>query len=44
VNKQANGEVGLMAVEHGLHVLVETPIAVRLSEADAIVARFARMG
>ena len=23
----ANGEVGLMAVEHGLHVLLETPIA-----------------
>jgi predicted dehydrogenase len=33
----ANGEVGLMAVEHGLHVLLETPIAHKLSEADAIV-------
>jgi predicted dehydrogenase len=44
VNKQANGEVALMAVEHGLHVLVETPIAVRLSEADAIIAAAARRG
>lgn len=34
----ANGEVGLMAVEHGLHVLLETPIAHELSEADAIIA------
>ena len=34
----ANGEVGLMAVEHGLHVLLETPIAHKLSEADAIIA------
>ncbi len=34
----ANGEVGLMAVEAGLHVLLETPIAHRLSEADRIVA------
>lgn len=33
----ANGEVGLMAVEAGLHVLLETPIAHRLSEADAII-------
>ena len=33
----ANGEVGLMAVEHGLHVLLETPIAHKLSEADAII-------
>src|SRR5437763_4023511 len=33
----ANGQVGLMAVEHGLHVLLETPIAHRLSEADAII-------
>jgi predicted dehydrogenase len=37
VNYQANGEVGLMAVEHGLHVLLETPIAHKLSEADAII-------
>ncbi|MGB3714302.1 MAG: Gfo/Idh/MocA family oxidoreductase [Candidatus Promineifilaceae bacterium] len=34
----ANGEVGLMAVEHGLHVLLETPISHKLSEADAIMA------
>ncbi len=33
----ANGQVGLMAVEHGLHVLLETPIAHKLSEADAIL-------
>jgi predicted dehydrogenase len=33
----ANGEVGLMAVEAGLHVLLETPIAHRLSEADRII-------
>ncbi len=33
----ANGEVGLMAVEAGLHVLLETPIAHQLSEADAII-------
>jgi predicted dehydrogenase len=34
----ANGQVGLMAVEHGLHVLLETPIAHKLTEADAIIA------
>lgn len=33
----ANGEAGLMAVEHGLNVLLETPIAHKLSEADAII-------
>ena len=33
----ANGEVGLMAIEAGLHVLLETPIAHKLSEADAII-------
>ena len=33
----ANGQVGLMAVEHGLHVLLETPIAHKLAEADAII-------
>ena len=38
VNYHANGEVGLMAVHSGLHVLVETPIAHKLSEADAIIA------
>ena len=40
----ANGQVGLMAVEHGLHVLLETPIAHKLSEADAIIAAAARRG
>ncbi|MBI1280407.1 MAG: gfo/Idh/MocA family oxidoreductase [Anaerolineaceae bacterium] len=34
----ANGEVGLMAVEAGLNVLLETPIAHQLSDADAIIA------
>jgi predicted dehydrogenase len=38
VNYHANGEVGLMALEAGLHVLLETPIAHKLSEADAIIA------
>ena len=38
VNYHANGQVGLMAVEAGLHVLVETPIAHKLSQADAIIA------
>ncbi len=40
----ANGQVGLMALEHGLHVLLETPIAHKLSEADAIIAAAARQG
>lgn len=40
----ANGEVGLMAVEAGLHVLLETPIAHRLSEADAIIAAARQRG
>jgi predicted dehydrogenase len=39
----ANGEVGKMAVEHGLHVLLETPIAHKLSEADSII-QTARQG
>ena len=34
----ANGEVGRMIVESGLHALLETPIAHKLSEADAIIA------
>jgi NAD(P)-dependent dehydrogenase (short-subunit alcohol dehydrogenase family) len=38
VNYGANGVVGLMAVEAGLNVLLETPIAHKLSEADAIIA------
>lgn len=33
----ANGQAGLMAVQAGLNVLVETPIAHKLSEADAII-------
>ena len=33
----ANGMVGLLAVECGLHVLLETPIAHKLAEADAII-------
>lgn len=38
VNYHANGEVGLMAVQAGMHVLLETPIAHKLREADAIIA------
>ena len=37
VGYHANGEVGLMALQAGLHVLLETPIAHKLSEADAII-------
>jgi predicted dehydrogenase len=44
VTYSANGEVGLMAVEHGLHVLLETPIAHKLGEADAIIATAAERG
>ncbi len=40
----ANGEVGLRAVEAGLHVLLETPIAGDLGAADAIIATAARNG
>jgi predicted dehydrogenase len=40
----ANGEVGLLAVEHGLHVLLETPIAHQLREADAIISAAAQRG
>jgi predicted dehydrogenase len=40
----ANGQVGLMAVESGLHVLLETPIAHKLSEADAIIAAAHKRG
>jgi predicted dehydrogenase len=40
----ANGEVGLMAVEAGLHVLLETPIAHKLREADAIIEAAAARG
>ena len=38
VSYSSNGEVGLMAVESGLHVLLETPIAHDLKQADAIIA------
>jgi predicted dehydrogenase len=34
----ANGEVGLMAADAGLHTLLETPIAHHLGEADAIIS------
>jgi predicted dehydrogenase len=34
----ANGQVGLMAAQAGLHALLETPIAHDLREADAIIA------
>jgi predicted dehydrogenase len=40
----ANGEVGLMAVEAGLHALLETPIAHDLREADAIITAAERRG
>ena len=40
----ANGQAGLMAVEHGLHVLLETPIAHDLREADAIIAAARQRG
>ncbi|MHC1770571.1 MAG: Gfo/Idh/MocA family protein [Flexilinea sp.] len=37
VNHLANGQVALMALEAGLHILVETPIADRLIEADKVI-------
>lgn len=40
----ANGVVGRMAVEHGLNVLLETPIAHDLDEADAIIRTAAEKG
>lgn len=40
----ANGEVGRMAVEAGLNVLLETPIAHHLSEADAIITAAKQRG
>jgi predicted dehydrogenase len=40
----ANGEIGLMAVEHGLHVQLETPIAHKLAEADAIIEAASKRG
>ncbi len=44
VTHASNGQVALLAVEHGLNVLLETPIAARLSEADAIIACARRQG
>ena len=44
VSYAANGQVGLMAVEAGLNVLTETPIAHKLSEADAIIAAARQRG
>ena len=44
VAKDANGAVGLMAVEAGLHVLLETPIALDLTEADAIISAASERG
>ncbi len=40
----ANGEVGRMVVELGLHALLETPIAHDLEDADAIIARAKAQG
>jgi len=44
VTYSANGQIALMAVEAGLHILTETPIAHRLDEADAIIAAAQRLG
>ena len=44
VSYEANGQVGLMAIEHGLNVLLETPIAPTLEEADKIIAAAAKRG
>jgi predicted dehydrogenase len=44
VNYNANGQVALMAVEHNLHILTETPIAHKLSEADAIIQTASERG
>ena len=40
----ATGHAGLLAVEHGLNVLLETPIAHDLAEADAIIAAARQRG
>ena len=39
-----NGEVGLMAIEAGLNVLVETPLAHKLADADRMIAAAAQRG
>lgn len=37
LQKNANGSVGIMALQRGMNVLVETPIAVDLGEADTMI-------
>lgn len=44
VSYGANGEVGVMTVEAGLHALLETPIAHDLAEADRIIDVARRQG
>jgi predicted dehydrogenase len=44
VSYAANGEVGLAAVEAGLNVLLETPIAHDLRQADAIISAASQRG
>ena len=44
VNYSANGEVGEMALSHGLHVLIETPIAHDLAQADRIIESARKRG
>jgi predicted dehydrogenase len=44
VSYNANGQAGLMAVQHGLHVLLETPIAHDLGEADQIITAAQQLG
>lgn len=44
VSYGAGATVGIAAMEHGLHVLLETPIAHQLAEADAVIATSARTG
>lgn len=44
VNYWANGEVGLMAIESGLHILIETPIAHDLKQADAMITAAQQRG
>jgi predicted dehydrogenase len=44
VNYWANGEVGLMALESGLHILIETPIAHDLKQADMLIAAAKQRG
>lgn len=39
-----HAQIGIAAAEAGKHVLVEKPIALRLEDADALIATCARMG